>query len=184
MLVAIIQSRWDLEYTLTLSYYFLTASFSLSLSPAINSSPELPSKFSSLQSLSLFLLFFLFSLSISYIYIPPSQISWIVKFVRGRTSVQFNSATQSCPNLCDPTDCRTPGFPVHHELLELAQTNAHRVSDPSNHPILCCPLLLPPIFRSIRVFSNKLVLCIRHQVATVLEFQLQHQSFQTKFRTD
>ena len=53
---------------------------------------------------------------------------------------------------------------------------------PSNHLILCCPLLLPPsIFPSIRVFSNESIL---HQVAKVLEFQLQHQSFQWIFRTD
>ena len=35
---------------------------------------------------------------------------------------QFSSVIQSCPTLCDPVDCRTPGFPVHHQLLELAQT--------------------------------------------------------------
>ena len=53
---------------------------------------------------------------------------------------------------------------------------------PSNRLILCCPLLLPPsIFPSIRVFSNESVL---HQVARVLEFQLQHQSLQRTFRTD
>ena len=53
---------------------------------------------------------------------------------------------------------------------------------PSNHLILCRPLLLPPsIFPRIRVFSNESELCIR---AKVLEFQLQHQSFQLIFRTD
>ena len=46
---------------------------------------------------------------------------------------------------------------------------------PSNHLIFCCPLLLPSVFPSIRVFSNESVI---HQVANVLEFQLQHQSFQ------
>ena len=44
-------------------------------------------------------------------------------------SVQFSSAAQSCLALCDPVDCSTPGFPVHHQLLELAQTHIHRVSD-------------------------------------------------------
>ena len=53
---------------------------------------------------------------------------------------------------------------------------------PSNHLILCRPLLLPSIFPSIRVFSNESVLL--HQVAKVLEFQLQHQSFQQIFRVD
>ena len=72
------------------------------------------------------------------------------------------SVTQSCPTLCDPTDCSTPGFPVLHHLPELAQTHVHWVVMPSNHPILCCPLFhLPSIFPSIRVFSNESALCIR-----------------------
>ena len=80
----------------------------------------------------------------------------------GFSSVQFSSVTQSRPTLCDPMDCSTPGFPVHHQLLELAQTHVHRVSDAIQHLILCSPLLCPPlIFPRVRVFSNKLVLCIR-----------------------
>ena len=59
-------------------------------------------------------------------------------------------------------DCRTPGFPVHHQLPELAQTHVHQVMMPSNHLILCHPLLLlPSIFPSIRVFSNESALHIR-----------------------
>ena len=51
----------------------------------------------------------------------------------------------------------TPGFPIHHQLLELVQIHVHQV-----HLILCRPLLLlPSIFPSIRVFSNESVLCIR-----------------------
>ena len=76
-------------------------------------------------------------------------------------SVQFSSVAQSCPTLYDPVDCSTPGFPVHHQLPKLAQTHVHRVVMPSNHPILCCPLLLPSIFPSIRVFSSESVLHIR-----------------------
>ena len=76
--------------------------------------------------------------------------------------VQFSSVTQSCLNLCNPMGCSTPGFPVHHQLPELTQTNVQRVGDPSNHLILCYPLLLPPsILPSIRVFSNEPVLLIR-----------------------
>ena len=59
-------------------------------------------------------------------------------------------------------DCSTPGFPVHHQLLQLAQTHVHRESVmPSNHLILCHLLLLPSIFHSISVFSSESVLCIR-----------------------
>ena len=59
-------------------------------------------------------------------------------------------------------NCSTPGFPVHHQLLELAQTHVRTVSDASNHLILCCPLLLPPsIFPSIRVSYNESILHIR-----------------------
>ena len=54
-----------------------------------------------------------------------------------------------------------PGFPVHHQLLELTSTHVHRVSD-AIHLILCCPFLLPPsIFPSIRVFSNESVILNR-----------------------
>ena len=59
-------------------------------------------------------------------------------------------------------DCRMPSFPVHPQLPELAQIHVHESVMPSNHLILCHPLLLLPlIFPSIRVFSKELVLCIR-----------------------
>ena len=64
--------------------------------------------------------------------------------------------------LCNPTDCSTPGLPVHHQLLEIAQTHVHRVGDaiqPSNP--LSSPSPPPSICLSIRVFSNESVLCIR-----------------------
>ena len=73
-----------------------------------------------------------------------------------------SSVTQQCPALCNPMDCSTPGFPVHHQLPELAQTHVHQVMMPSNRLILCCPLLLlPSTFPSIRVFSNESTLRIR-----------------------
>ena len=52
-------------------------------------------------------------------------------------SIQFSSVAQSCPTVCDPMDCSTPGLPVHHQLPELTQTHAHRVSDAiqSSHPL-------------------------------------------------
>ena len=65
----------------------------------------------------------------------------------------------SCVWLCNPMDCSTPGFPVHHHLPELAQTHVHWVDDATqpSHP-LSCPFLLPSVFPSIRVFSNESVL--------------------------
>ena len=59
-------------------------------------------------------------------------------------------------------DCSIPGFPIHRQLLEFAQTHVHQVSDAiqPSHP-LSSPLLLPSIFPSIRVFSSELVLHIR-----------------------
>ena len=45
------------------------------------------------------------------------------------SSVQFNSVAQSCPTLCDPMNCSTPGLPVHHQFPEFTQTHVHRVSD-------------------------------------------------------
>ena len=52
-------------------------------------------------------------------------------------SVQFSSVAQLCPTLCDPMDCSTPGFPVHHQLPELIQTHVHRVGDATqpSHPL-------------------------------------------------
>ena len=49
--------------------------------------------------------------------------------------IQFSSVTQLCPTLCDPMDCSTPGLPVHHQVLELAQAHVHRVSD-GCHPTI------------------------------------------------
>ena len=74
----------------------------------------------------------------------------------------FSSVAQLCPTLCDPMDCSMPGFPVHHQLSQLAQTHVRRVGGPSNHLILCRSLLLlPSIFPSIRVFANESPLHIR-----------------------
>ena len=74
------------------------------------------------------------------------------------------SVTKSHPTLCDPIDCGTPGFPVLHCLLGFAQIHFIESVMPSNHFILCHPLiLLPSIVPSIRVFSNELALRIRWQ---------------------
>ena len=74
--------------------------------------------------------------------------------------LKIRSVAQLCPTLCDPMDC---SMPVQHQLLwSLLKLMSIESLVPSNHLILCCPLLLlPSIFPSIRVFSNVSVLCIR-----------------------
>ena len=70
-----------------------------------------------------------------------------------------------CPfssTLCNPMDCSTPGFSVHHQLPEITQTHVHKVSDAIQPSItLSSPSPLPSIFPSIRVFSKESVLHIR-----------------------
>ena len=78
-----------------------------------------------------------------------------------KNSVQLRSLTQSCPTLCDPLDCSTPGLPVHCELQSLLKLMSIESVMPSSHLILSRPLLLPSIFPSIRVFSNESILRIR-----------------------
>ena len=74
----------------------------------------------------------------------------------------FSSVAQLCLTLCDPMNSSTPGLPVHHQLPEFTKLMSIESVMPSNHLILCRPLLLlPPIFPSIRVFSNESVLHIR-----------------------
>ena len=94
----------------------------------------------------------------------------------------FSSVTQSCPTLCDPMNCSTPGLPVHHQLPEPTQTHVHWVGDaiqPSH------PLSSPsPTFKFFQNQGLFLWVSSLHQVAKVLEVQLQHQSFQWMFRTD
>ena len=76
--------------------------------------------------------------------------------------VQFSSVAQLCPTLWDPMNCSTPGLPVHHQLPEFTQLTSIESVMPSNHLILCRPLLLlPPIPPSIRVFSNESALRMR-----------------------
>ena len=90
---------------------------------------------------------------------------------------QFSSVAQSCLTVCDPMNHSTPGLPVHHQLPEFTQTHVESEM-PSSHLILCRPLLLlPSIPPSIRVFSNESTLRMRWPTH-ILEFQLQHQSFQ------
>ena len=86
---------------------------------------------------------------------------------------KFSSVTQSCLTLCNPMDCSTPGFPVLHCLMGLLTLMSTESRMPSNHLILCHPLLLlPPIFPSIRVFSNESSLHIRWPKCCSLNFSI------------
>ena len=91
------------------------------------------------------------------------------------SSVQFTSAAQSHPNLCNPMDSSTPDLPVHHQLLEFAQTHVHCVGDAiqSSHP-LSSPS--PPAFSLSQ--HQGLFQPVSSSSQVKLEFQLQHQSFQ------
>ena len=98
------------------------------------------------------------------------------------TSVQFSSVAQSCLTLCDPMNRSTPGLPVHHQLPGSTQTHVHWVSDPiqPSHP-LSSPSL-PALNLSQHQHLFKWV-SSWHQVAKVLEFQLQNLTFQWTPRT-
>ena len=162
---------------------------------------------------------------LGYLLITSVLMSW----------VQFSSATQSCPTLCNPMDCSTPGLPVHHQLPELAQTLVHWLGDAiqPSHPLSSPspPALnlsqhqglfkwvsrwgerwegesgwethVNPWLIHVNVWQKPLQYCkvislqlikingkkkkrlsLSHQVAKVLEFQLQHKSFQWTPRTD
>ena len=98
-------------------------------------------------------------------------------------SVQFSSVAQSCLTLRDPMNRSTPGLPVHHQLPEFTQTFVHQVSDPiqPSHPLSSPspPAPNPSQHQGLSQWVNSW-----HEVAKVLQFQLQHQSFQWTPRTD
>ena len=95
----------------------------------------------------------------------------------------FSSVAHSCPTLCDPMNHSTPGLPVHHQLPEFTQTHVHWVGDAiqPSHPLLSPSLSTfnPSQHQGLFKWVSS-----SHQVAKVLEFQLQHQSFQWTLRTD
>ena len=96
---------------------------------------------------------------------------------------QFRSEVQSCATLCDPLGCSMPGLPVHHQLPEFTQTHVHWVGDAiqPSHP-LSTPS--PPTFNLYQHQGLFKWVGSFHQVAKILEFQIQHQPFQWTFRTD
>ena len=102
---------------------------------------------------------------------------------RCSTLLFISSVAQSCLTLCDPMNCSTPGLPVHHQLMVFTQTHAHQVNDAiqPSHPLSSSP---PPAFNLSQHQGFFKWVSSSHQVAKVLEFQLQHQSFQWTPRTD
>ena len=129
------------------------------------------SKASVLQHLT----FFMVQLSHPYM-TTGKTIAWGV-------SVQFSSVAQSCPTLCDTMNCSMPGFPVLLYLPEFAQTHARWVDDTiqPSHP-LSSPS--PPAFSLSQHQGLFQWVGSSHQVAKVLELQLQHQPFQWIFKVD
>ena len=98
-------------------------------------------------------------------------------------NIQFSSVTHSGPTLGNPMDCSTPGLFVHCQLPEFTPTHVHWVGDAiqPSHPLLSPS---PPAFILSQDQGLFKWVSSLHQVAKVLEFQLQHQSFQCTFRTD
>ena len=108
------------------------------------------------------------------------------RLLRGRKvmnkPVQFSSVAQSCPIICDPMNCSMPGCPIHCQLPESTQTHVHWVGDviQPSHPLLSPspPALNLSQHQGLLKWVNS-----SHQVAKVLEIQLQHHSFQWTPRT-
>ena len=97
-------------------------------------------------------------------------------------SVQFSSVAQSCLTLCDPMNHSMPGLPAHHQLLEFPQTHVCWVGEAIQPSHLLSSPSLPALNLSQHQGLFKWV-SSSHQVAKLLEFQLQHQSFQWTTRT-
>ena len=134
----------------------------------------------------------MFSTAAAPLYIPISNakefqfLHMLPKFVMlvsclylpsGYSSVQFSSVAQSCPTPCDPMNCSTPGLPVHHQLPEVTQTHVHRVGDAiqPSHPLSSPSPPAPNPSQHQGLFQW---VSSSQEVAKVLEFQPQHQSFQ------
>ena len=99
------------------------------------------------------------------------------------SSVQFISVSQSCPIFCNPMNYSTPGLPVHHQLPESNQTHVHWVGDAiqPSHPLSSLSPPAPNLSHHHGLFKS---VSSSHQVAKVLEFQLQNQPYQWTLRTD
>ena len=105
------------------------------------------------------IMLFHFPVCFKLIWSPTNSQTYFLLTVLMQKSAALSSVQSlSCVQLCDPTDCSTPGLPVYHQLPEFTQTHVHHVGDAIQqfHPLL----FLPSIFPSIKVFSNESVLHI------------------------
>ena len=128
--------------------------------------------------------FFTTSLSTGlHVLISSFSFNFVFWIPDGYILFKFSSVAQLCLTLCDPINCSTPGLPVHHPFLVFTQTHVHWVSDAiePSHP-LSSPSI--PAFNLSQHQGLFQWVGSSPQVAKVLEFQLQHQSFQWIFRTD
>ena len=120
---------------------------------------------------------------ISFPQLPLFLIMYLLKLGIKSIYLLVSSVTQSCLTLCDPMDCSMSGFPVHHQLLELTPTHVHWVGDAiqPSHPLLSpsSPTFNHSQHQGLFQWVNS-----SHHVTKVLEFQLQHQSFQWTPSTD
>ena len=120
-----------------------------------------------------------FCLSVKHIHI---RVGWW-RLGLAILSVQFSSVAQSCPTVCEHMNRSMPGLPVHHKLPEFTQTQVHRVSDAiqPSHPLASPspPALNPSQHQSLFQWVSS-----SHEVAKILEFQLQRHSLQRNPRAD
>ena len=116
-------------------------------------------------------------------WLPSGEEAWDELRLINTHSVQFNSVAQSCLTLCNPMNHSTPGLPVHHQLPEFTQTHVHQVGDAIqlSHPLSSpsSPARNSSQHQGLFQWVNS-----SHEMAKVLEFQLQHQSFQWTPRTE
>ena len=120
------------------------------------------------------LLSFIFHIALIHWSLLPGFSRYLAKL---QSSVQFSSLAQSCLTLCDSTNCSSPGLPVYHQLPESTQTHVHWVGDAiqPSHPL---SFPSPPALKISQHQGLFQWVSSLHQVAKVLEFQLQHQSYQ------
>ena len=124
-------------------------------------------------------LIFLFTVKNSSILQCPNQMPALKSFL----DIQFSSVTQLCLTLWGPMKCSTPGLPVHHQFPEFTQTHVHWVGD-AIQPSHSLSSPSPPALNLSQHHGLFKWVSSSYQLAKVLEFQLQHQSFQWTPRTD